>query len=93
MSQHWLEGITATSSVKVLIGWDQRLAYFFMVIESGSDDEEPLYSNLYEHDPANLTLEHFQKVLERFGIDNISLEPGHELKLYEKLMADKENGR
>ncbi|PQQ33670.1 hypothetical protein C6H68_22080 [Photorhabdus luminescens] len=58
-----------------------------MVIESHEQDE-PLYSNLYEDDPASLTLEHFQSVLERFNIHNISLNPGHKSGLYETLISD-----
>ncbi|MFW5400295.1 hypothetical protein V2A85_11360 [Yersinia sp. 1252 StPb PI] len=92
MSQHWLDGETPKGTVEVLVGWDQPLAYFFMVIESSNHDE-PLYSNLYEDDPASLTLEYFQSVLERFSIKNISLEPGHESGLYELLISDRDNGR
>ncbi|NQD63733.1 hypothetical protein HP459_20370 [Enterobacter sp. CM29] len=63
------------------------MKWFFMVIEG--DQDEPLYSNLYESSPETLTLKHFQTVLERFSIRNISLEPGHNSGLYEKLMKDK----
>ncbi|EPR1091904.1 hypothetical protein ACU0IO_004631 [Serratia marcescens] len=56
------------------------MSWFFLVIEPESD--EPLYSNLYEQHPESLDLAHFQKVLERFGIKNINLSPGHESGLY-----------
>lgn len=82
MSQYWLDGEVPNGRVEVLVGWDQALAYFFIVIESREQDE-PLYSNLYEADPASLTLEHFQSFLERFNIHNISLNPGHKSRLYE----------
>lgn len=88
MSQHKLKGETPNGTVEVLLGWDQPMSWFFMVIEPEAD--EPLYSNLYEPEPERLTLEHFQTVLERFNIVNISLKPDHESRLYEKLMADRE---
>lgn len=59
----------------------------FLVIEPESD--EPLYSNLYEQHPESLDLAHFQNVLERFGIKNINLSPGHESGLYELLQSDR----
>ncbi|CQH79366.1 hypothetical protein ACQ69I_003293 [Yersinia enterocolitica] len=89
MSQHYLEGITPNGNVTILVGWDRPLSYFFMVIESQQLDE-PLYSNLYEVDPASLTLEYFQQVLERFNIKNISLQPEHQSGLYEQLIKDRE---
>lgn len=89
MSQHYLDGITPNGIVTILVGWDRPLSYFFMVIESPQQDE-PMYSNLDEDDPASLTLEHFQQVLERFNIKNISLQPKHPSGLYEKLIKDRE---
>ncbi|HGY8231198.1 TPA: hypothetical protein ACNTTQ_004602 [Escherichia coli] len=53
--------------------------------------DEPVYSNIYEKDPSSLTLEFFQSVLERYGIENVSLLPGHESGLYEKLHDDRRN--
>ncbi|WP_233983691.1 hypothetical protein [Pectobacterium versatile] len=91
MSQHRMEGNTAKGRVEILIGWDQPLAYFFMVIEP--DLDPPLYSNLDESDPASLTPAHFQTVLDRFGITDVSLRPGHASGLYEILMTDRDNGR
>ncbi|PLY35386.1 hypothetical protein F164LOC_20835 [Pectobacterium carotovorum] len=67
------------------------MAYFFMVIEP--DLDPPLYSNLDESDPASLTPAHFQTVLDRFGITDVSLRPGHASGLYEILMTDRDNGR
>ncbi|KFX10721.1 hypothetical protein JV34_22625 [Pectobacterium atrosepticum] len=62
-----------------------------MLIEP--DLEPPLYSNLDEPDPASLTLAHFQTVLDRFGITDVSLRPEHSSGLYDILMADRDNGR
>ncbi|WP_038196544.1 hypothetical protein [Xenorhabdus bovienii] len=63
------------------------MSWFFMVIEPESN--EPLYSNLYEKNPESLDLAHFQKVFERFGINNVNLSPGHESGLYEALQSDR----
>lgn len=87
MSQHRLTGLTPGGKVDVLLGWDSPMSWFFLVIELESD--EPLYSNLYEQHPESLDLAHFQKVLERFGIKNINLSPGHESGLYERLQSDR----
>lgn len=87
MSQHRLTGLTPGGKVDVLLGWDSPMSWFFLVIEPESD--EPLYSNLYEQHPESLDLAHFQKVLERFGIKNIDLSPGHESGLYERLQSDR----
>lgn len=91
MSQYRLNGETPNGMVEVLLGWDEPMNWFFMVIEPDAD--EPLYSNLDEAEPESLTLDHFQRVLDRFNITNISLLPGHESGMYEKLMSDRESGR
>lgn len=91
MSQYRLDGETPNGTVEVLLGWDEPMSWFFMVIEPDAD--EPLYSNLDEYAPENLTLDHFQRVLDRFNITNISLLPGHESGMYEKLMSDRESGK
>lgn len=76
MSQYRLTGKSASRSYELLVGWDTPLSRFFLVIEPELD--EPVYSNIYEKDPSSLTLEFFQSVLERYGIENVSLLPGHE---------------
>lgn len=91
MSQYVLTGTTPTGRVDVLLGWDEPLNWFFMVIDPDAD--EPLYSNLDEEEPESLTLDYFQGVLDRFNITNISLLPGHASGMYEKLMSDRESGR
>ncbi|BBW89469.1 hypothetical protein THOKLE017_P30060 (plasmid) [Klebsiella pneumoniae] len=90
MSQYKLTGETPGGPVLILVGWDNPMSWFFLVIMK-SEDDEPLYSNLYEKSPHRLDLPYFQSVLERFGIQNISLSPGHHSGLYEKLIADREN--
>ena len=69
--------------VTVSAGWDRPLAYYFMVIEDA--DENLLYSNLDEADPVGLTLDYFQRVLDRFGIADVSLCAGD---LYRRILAD-----
>lgn len=91
MSQYRLNGKTPNGTVDVLLGWDEPMNWFFMVIDPEVD--EPLYSNLDELEPERLTLDHFQRVLDRFNISNISLRPGHEDGMYEKLMSDREEKR
>lgn len=91
MSQYKLKGMTPNGTVDVLLGWDEPMKWFFMVIEPEND--EPLYSNLNEAEPETLTLDHFQRVLDRFNITNISLLPGHKSNLYEKLMSDRHEKR
>lgn len=70
MSQYRLTGKLASRSYELLVGWDTPLSRFFLVIEPELD--EPVYSNIYEKDPSSLTLEFFQSVLERYGIENVS---------------------
>lgn len=91
MSQYRLNGETPYGTVDVLLGWDEPMNWFFMVIDPEAD--EPLYSNLDEYAPENLTLDYFQGVLDRFNISNISLLPGHKDGLYEKLMSDRKEKR
>jgi len=78
MSQYRVQGITSNGTLEVLLGWDEPMKWFFMVIDPEAD--EPLYSNLNEPEPEHLTLEHFQRVLDRFHISNISLYPGQIVK-------------
>lgn len=86
MSNHRRAGhVRNGQPVTVIAGWDRPLAYFFMVIEDA--DENLLYSNLDEADPASLTLGYFQRVLDRFGIADVSLRPGT-TGLYEKIMEE-----
>ncbi len=85
MSQYQLTGVTANGPVQIMLGWDRPLKYFFMVIEP--EREPPLYSNLDEIAWEQLTLAHYQQVLERFGISNICLKAGHPCGLYEKLIT------
>ncbi|TDN48055.1 hypothetical protein [Scandinavium goeteborgense] len=91
MSQYRLTGITPGGDVEILLGWDAPMSWYFLVI--GPEHDEPLYSNLYEPDPASLDLAHFQRVLERFGIRNINLSPGHASGIFEALESDRLNGK
>lgn len=93
MSQYQLKGDTPNGKLNVLIGWDEPMSWFYMVIEADNEVDEPLYSNLYEAQPEALTLEHFGQVLKRFNIKNISLAPEHESGLYNMLMRDQAEKR
>ncbi|NJM43840.1 MAG: hypothetical protein HC858_07435 [Brachymonas sp.] len=70
MSQHVLQTKLADVPVEILLGWDRRLSYFFMVIERASNDgdEEPIYSNLNEQEPFKKSLTFYRLVLERLGV-------------------------
>ena len=87
MSQHIFACESNRGNVSVLCGWDNPLQWFFLVIDQEKTDE-PLYSNLNESDPYSLTLDHFQMVLDSFGIKTVDLRPGT-TGLYEKLQQDK----
>ena len=92
MSQHCFECRSNEGYVTVMLGWDEALQWFHMFIGHSIDDDEPLYSNLYERNPDLLELEYFQWVLDSFGIKDISLRP-NTTGLYETLMLDCEMGR
>ncbi len=89
MSQYFNRVSSNHGAVETLTGWDQALDYFFLVI--GVDLDEPYYSNLYEPDGLNLTLEYYQTILDKFEINEISLKPDSELT--KALLDDRLNGR
>lgn len=89
MSQYFYNVSSNQGTTEVLTGWDQALSYFFLVI--GVELDEPYYSNLYEADGLNLTLEHYQTILDKFEITEISLRPDSELT--KALLDDQLNGR
>jgi hypothetical protein len=91
MSQYQLIGYTAKGPVTVRIGWNRQWKFFFMMIEP--DQEPPMYSHFYEVAPYVLNLKYYQRVLERFGITNISLKEGHPCGMYETLMSDRQKSR
>lgn len=88
MSEYRLYGDTPDGPVVVQIGWEPTWEYFFMFI--GLERDPPLYDNQEQVEHEMLTLEYYQRVLERFGIRNISLKPGDSSGLYEKLVIDRQ---
>ncbi|OOF57532.1 hypothetical protein BKK55_04285 [Rodentibacter genomosp. 2] len=52
-----------------------------------TDIDDPLYDNLLEEQSFDLSLSHYQQVLDTFGINEISLDPTS--SLFEQLMQDK----
>lgn len=72
--------------VLVSIGWDKQLQHFFMNIYQKTE-ESPIYDNLFEQNPFQLTLEYYQGVLNKFAITDISLT--YRSQLYMQLMSDK----
>ena len=54
-----------------MLGWDRPIGHFFMVIERDApgDEDDYLYSNLYEAEPFSLTLNDFHHKLAELGIE------------------------
>ncbi|MDC5711130.1 hypothetical protein [Vibrio europaeus] len=63
MSQHTFK----SNGLDVLCGWDRPLQGYFLVIESENQDE-PLYSNLYEQNSHPECFDSYLSVLNRFGL-------------------------
>ena len=85
MSQYNFKVNSNLGEVVVCLGWDEPLQHFFMNIYTDIDD--PLYDNLSEEQSFDLSLSHYQQVLDTFGINEISLAPTS--SLFEQLMQDK----
>ncbi len=84
MCHYKLTGESSLGPVEVLIGWNPAFSFFYMFIEVSY--RPPLYSCLDDEDMGNDALEHYQTVLDSFGINNISLKRGSEL--YDQLILD-----
>jgi len=72
VSQHLFDTWHEGAPVTVMLGWDRRLACFFLVIgklHEPDEDERLLYSNLHEREPFNQGLDDYREVLRRFQID------------------------
>ena len=62
MSQHLLQTQYQGEPVTVILGWDRPLGDYFLVIErEGADD--PIYTNLDQHDAFGMSVEDLQAVL------------------------------
>ncbi|MDD5388953.1 MAG: hypothetical protein PHD37_06390 [Gallionellaceae bacterium] len=81
MSQHYFNSKYQDRPVKVILGWDRPLGYFFLVIEFVDDEQsEPsdaadaveneglLYSNLNDRDAWQKPLSYYRDKLSQFGI-------------------------
>ena len=88
MSQYKFSVNSKIGPVFVIIGWDVPLQHFFMSIYQKSEDH-PIYDNLLESYPFNLSLDDFQNVLDKFFITEISLIKGS--PLYSQLILDRLN--
>lgn len=86
MSQYHFSVNSNVGQVIVSIGWDSPLQHFFMSIYS-DDETQPIYDNMFESNPFQLSLSHYQSVLNIFSITEIAL--CSESKLYKQLMNDK----
>lgn len=69
MSRHYFKTEYQDKEVTVLMGYDRPLGGFFMVIEdTGQEDDEYIYSNLYEKITHPKNLEPYKAKLEQLGI-------------------------
>lgn len=69
MSRHYFKTEYQGKDITVLMGYDRLLGGFFMVIEdAGQDDDEYIYSNLYEEITHPQSLEPYRAKLEQLGI-------------------------
>ena len=71
MSQHFYKTTTSSGiEVEIQAGWDRKLGYFYLVVDT-LDDEEPLYSNLFEPDGGlsqTKSFSYYQQILDEAGI-------------------------
>ncbi|MDX2504577.1 MAG: hypothetical protein QNL62_08895 [Gammaproteobacteria bacterium] len=75
MSQHFFDATLGTQNLRVQIGWDKPMQWFYcvvypLIVEDGNTvTDEPVYSNLYEDNPKQCDLNYFlELLLERFEI-------------------------
>ena len=75
MSQHTYQTEVEGQQVSITLGWDRPLGHFFMQIvgipqDTSKDAEaEVLYTNLYEPNAFELTLDDYREVLSHMGIE------------------------
>ncbi len=79
MSQHYFNTTYLGEPITVMMSWDKPLGYYFMTIkkshtkltdetEDNDPEKEYIYSNLYEENPFNKTLDDFKLKLEALDI-------------------------
>ncbi|ELC3210281.1 hypothetical protein RI848_004906 [Vibrio parahaemolyticus] len=69
MSRHYFKTEYQGKDITVLMGYDRPLGGFFMVIEdAGQEDDEYIFSNLYEEITHPQSLEPYRAKLEQLGI-------------------------
>ncbi len=68
MSQHFFKTQHNGKEVVVLIGFDRPLGHVFMVISDAPEQDEPIYSNLFQPEPFSLSLMDYRSVLSELGI-------------------------
>lgn len=72
MSQKLYNSTLAGKPVEVLMGWDEQMQGFFMVVQSDEDEELPTYSNLDDEEliepRVTQNLLHFRNRLVELGV-------------------------
>jgi hypothetical protein len=63
MSQHYFETKHNGKDVIVQLGYDRPIGHIYMVIQTSSGEDDPIYSNLFQADPFDLTLTDYRAVL------------------------------
>jgi hypothetical protein len=92
MSQHFFQVKSSHGLVDVMLGWDSPMQWFHMYIGYGiQTDENPLYSNLNEVNPYDVTLEYMQSILDKFDITEIEIREGTDL--FNRLSQDRDLDR
>jgi len=84
MSQHWLTTDSKHGKATILSGWDRPLSGYFLVVESVSDPENILYSNLDEPNSHPQEFNRFDAVLASLGISMPA-------QMRQEILADKES--
>jgi hypothetical protein len=72
MSQHVINKRVEGINLRVQMGWDTPTSCYYLVIENidaNNDVDRYLYSNLYETNPATISLDGNVKTCKKFGID------------------------
>jgi len=89
MSQHYFDATVSGNKVTVQIGFDRPLNGYYLVILDESQEDEVLYSNLFESVPHPETLDIFLQRLNEYSIELPSQMIQEVLEDGEKKMGNK----
>lgn len=69
MSQHFFATKRQDQEIIVLLGFDRPLGHVFMVVTPEGKPDQPIYSNLLQAKPFDLTLDDYWSALNELGIE------------------------